>query len=726
VVGWQFFAAQVQGLQLDNHPAVRRPDMCARKRLIQNFALALPLCLLVSGSTGLVSAQNVWQKMKQEVLQQQCQQGLQKACQALAQLNQKQTQPTPPAPGQQPAQPSMSPSGRGSQLASRDRDEGGPVHPPSGTKVEETVLAPLSNGAQFFISPHGVHVATRENSGSRVVVYYDGVPGPKFDEILGGMTNSSVEAEIVFSPDGKRYAYCGRSGTEMVVMVDGNEFLRTSESNMGRFDSSSCKLGFTSNSKHVFLFSAAIRSMTRGDGRIRFIFDGKDVPGSASTSQGGSEDLRNVAFSPDGNHFALIVTDPADDSKWGLVVDGKMAPYRGGPVQWSADSQHLYTTIEHPGPTGYMEAMLDGKPFMRADHLRLFVAPAGNMTVAIVDGGIRTPSPTQFLVADGKKVPGSEIVHQRGAQIDQIAFSPDGKHYAARYKTTQNSQYLLVDGKRAQEYQTVDHILFTPDSSKLTYTAFANGKPYAIIGEAESEACLPEPTPPVIDSHGTLVVAPVGGRAGGICGLNGGEAPTMYLDGKTLRMPEGVQSATDLRFSPDGQHYAYRATFQGGGQRLVLDNVVQMNTNLGTPSTARFHYVFSPDSKHIAVDSAPPNPTGEFASGIFIDGKYTPVLANSSMHILQFTTDSKHIAWAQGVPSRNSMRIYIDGQAVAEPDTAIIPSSREAWWDMLPDGSLAVLAQDHNNLKRITITPSAESSLATLGGAGAMVAKSDR
>ena len=157
--------------------------------------------------------------------------------------------------------------------------------------------------------------------------------------------------------------------------------------------------------------------------------------------------------------------------------------------------------------------------------------------------------------------------------------------------------------------------------------------------------------------------------------------------------------------------------------RLVLDGVVQMNSNVATAN----HYVFSPDSKHIAVASAPPNPTGEPASGIFLDGTYSPILSNPGVHILEFTADSKHIAWAQGVPSCTCMRIYIDGKAVAQPDFAVIPSSREPWWDMLPDGSLAVLVQDQNNLKRITITPSADTSVATLGGnGGAMVATRDQ
>jgi hypothetical protein len=44
---------------------------------------------------------------------------------------------------------------------------------------------------------------------------------------------------------------------------------------------------------------------------------------------------------------------------------------------------------------------------------------------------------------------------------------------------------------------------------------------------------------------------------------------------------------------------------------------------------------------------------------------------------------------------------------------------------MTPDGSLLVLVQDENNLKRITITPSAETSAAALGGGGALLAKRD-
>lgn len=709
--------------------------MSSRKQPIQLFGLALFACLLSGALAEEAAAQSTWQKMKMNILQQQCQQGLQKACQGLADMKQKlsqQNSATQP-PVQQPGQAGLQPQNSGApQQVGHGGDQSGAIHPPNGTKVEETIMAPLSNGAKFFISPHGVHVATFENGGSRAVIYYDGVPGPKFDEILGGSSNLPGEIRVAFSPDGKRYAYCGRLGDEMVVMVDGKEFLRTSESRLGRFDGNSCQLGFTSNSQHVYISIDVQTSQSTGGSFTRFIFDGKAAPPSASGlgTNGVLATIRNVAFSPDGNHYAVVVTDPADEHKWALVVDGKVAPYLGGDPQWTADSQHLYTTTRMPAPGGrgmVTEVLLDGRLFLRADDLRLHVAPAGNMTVAEVDAGSSTPTPVEFLVVDGKKVPASEIVHQRGAQIDQITFSTDGKHYAARYTTTQNRQYLFVDGKRAQEYQSVDHILFTSDSSRVTYTAFSNGKPYAIIGDEESDACLPEPTPPVLDSHGALVIAPTGGRAGGICGLNGGEAPTMYLDGKMLRLPEGVRNATDLRFSPDGRHYAYRASFQGGGQRLVVDGVVQMNSNLGTPGMARTaHYVFSPDSQHVAVDSWSPTDTGQFASGLFLDGKYIQGVANPGMKRLEFTADSKHIVWAQGVQGRNGLRIFVDGKAVAEADQAVPTTSTEGWWDMASDGSLSVLAQDDKNLKRITITPSDETSVSTLGGGGAMLARQDR
>lgn len=690
---------------------------------LRNLSLIAAVAIFALTASIPANAQSAWTKMKIQVLQQACRGGDQNSCQQLAKLTQKASQTQPGTQGQpqgaQLGQPQSGLASGGQPQPGQFHDESGPIHPPHGTKVEETVMAPLAQGAKFFVSPHGVHIATLENSGSRAVMYYDGVPGPKFDEVIGGGTVTG-ELGVAFSPDGKRFAYCGLVGGQMAVMVDGKELQRSSESNLGQLNNNSCQLGFTSNSQHVFLRTQIATSQSTGGSFTRFFFDGKP----ASLPSAGQI---NPAFSPDGNHYAYVAVDPADQHKWGLVIDGKMAPYRGGDPQWSADSQHLYTTILMPAPGGrgeVMEAMLDGKTFIRADHIVLHVAPAGNLVVAEVNAASNMPQPLKFLVVDGKKVPGTEIVNQRGANIDQVTISPDGRHFAARFTSTQNRQYVFLDGKRGQEYQSVDHIAFTSDSSNVTYTAFANGKPYSIIGDQESDTCLAEQSGPVIDTHGALMIAPMGGRAGTICGNTGG-APTIYMDGKTLRFPNGALAGTDLRFSPDGQHYAYSAGFQGGGLRLIVDGAVQMNSNLGSAGHQRARFVFSPDSQHIAVDCLPPNPTGEYASGVCLDGKYIPGLANPGILRIEFTADSKHLAWAQPVTGRQGFRLFVDGRAVAEADEAMAATSREAWWDMAPDGSLSVLAQDENNLKRITITPSPETSLATLGGGGSMLARRD-
>ena len=130
-------------------------------------------------------------------------------------------------------------------------------------------MAPVESGSLFGVSPYGVHVATLSHSGSRMVMIYDGVAGPKFDQIFPQSTGMLV---VTFSPDGKRYAYCGRVGGEFIVMADGKEAARSSET-QGQFGitQASCAIGFTPGSRHVYYTS----NVTAGN---RFVYDGKASP----------------------------------------------------------------------------------------------------------------------------------------------------------------------------------------------------------------------------------------------------------------------------------------------------------------------------------------------------------------------------------------------------------------------------------------------------------------
>src|SRR6266568_4068398 len=124
---------------------------------------------------------------------------------------------------------------------------------------------------------------------------------------------------------------------------------------------------------------------------------------------------------------------------------------------------------------------------------------------------------TWFLSVNGKKVPGSDTV-ERGV-INKVVISPDGKHYAALSGDISNHQYVIVDGKRGQEYVSIDKLAFTPDSSTVVYTTYINGKNFIVVGDQEFGAPIGGVQPPVI--------APVGNRVAGFIRTNG--APTLLI-----------------------------------------------------------------------------------------------------------------------------------------------------------------------------------------------------
>src|ERR1035438_7504115 len=167
----------------------------------------------------------------------------------------------------------------------------GPFTPPAGTKIESVIVAPVEQGSQFGVSPHGVHVATLSHSGSRAVMIYDGVPGPKFDQIFG--QGATGVLGVIFSPDGKRYGYCGRLGSEFIVMADGKEVARSAETDQGGLiTANSCMIGFTPGSKHVYYISL-VRVGNSASVAARFVYDGQASPPGASAG------MRDFAFSPD-------------------------------------------------------------------------------------------------------------------------------------------------------------------------------------------------------------------------------------------------------------------------------------------------------------------------------------------------------------------------------------------------------------------------------------------
>jgi WD40 repeat protein len=596
------------------------------------------------------------------------------------------------------------PNGAAPANGSPAANPNGAFNPPPGTKIEPTLLAPREQGAQFAVSPRGVHMGTVSHSGSRWTVIYDGVPGPKFDQIF--QQGNSLTG-LIFSPDGSRYAYCGLQGNEAVVMVDGKELFRDSQTNaQSRIDANSCQqLSFTSNNKHVYFFSMSkYEGATDG---FRFVFDGKPDP------MGCNNDLRNFAFSPDGDHVAYVWSGCGRDTTQKLLIDGKPAPYLAGNPQWSADSQHLYTSATRPQQI--VEVLADGKPMIRANSVRLFIPPVGNMVVALATKNTGT-APTSSLVIGGKVVPGSEVTAPNvNFDISSFTFSADGKHYAIACKTANGRAYVFADGKKGLDYGRLDPfysygtrgatktIGFTAESGSPVFVGNSGDAQFVVVGDQESNQ---------MNHMGEVAISPVGNHvlAAGL--------KSMAVDGKVLAMPQSDRTFS-LVFSPDGAHYAYGVQSRSG-IIVYLDGTPQATLAGIEVNQSEGHYLtqtlvhFSPDSKHLAYFCRSADPAAGNNQGVCLDGKYLPIAYSGTLGNLTFSQDSNHLFW--NVWSAVKFRAYVDGKPVVESGSPATGGFDGVAFQADGSNGLLILAQDEAGFKRISVTPAADSSLSTMSG----------
>jgi hypothetical protein len=448
---------------------------------------------------------------------------------------------------------------------------------------------------------------------------------------------------------------------------------------------------FTSNSKHLYFPAASRYNSTLAS---RFVFDGQAGPQGAGDS----------SFSPDGEHYAYIWGDPANRGNVQnvkLIIDGKPAPYVAGNLQWSADSKHLYSIARG---SGAVDLLFDGKPIAHANDIRLFVPPTGDMTVAVITRV--QPPPAAWLLAVGNKpVPGSEVQAGTGG-IQNVTISRDGKHYAVQYENASHQKFVFWDGKKGQTYRNLiafkareehdtRYFDFTPDGRVIYLADDQSALQYLVIGDKESDQ-IRGATEVVVSATGHVMANSMSNATNG-AGIN--------LDGKYLQLPYAT-SAAFLGFSPDGNHYAFVLQARDSNQVVYLDGVAQPNT-VAIPNASNTAYVFSPDSKHLAYFYHAGNDLG-----ICVDGKCVAGGNTYNYYNLTFSADSNHLFWVRN--SAGHYRLFVDGKPVLEsgaPSFQTFP--KETWQTNGPSG-LLVLAHDNEGYKRIGITPSPESSLATI------------
>ncbi|HEU5217807.1 MAG TPA: hypothetical protein VFU23_04065 [Gemmatimonadales bacterium] len=568
------------------------------------------------------------------------------------------------------------------------------------TKVESQLLVTGETGMEFSVSPHGGHVAVVTQKGSRWVVIYDGTVGPLFDEI----PNSSYK--IIWSPDGSRWAYIGRIGREYTVMVDGKEQLKvpaTDETGIaGVLSKGGPTPTFTQDSKH-FVYGIQVVGPGPGGARfreIRVVYDGVVGP-----PNGGDGPI--VAYPVEGPHHAYLITaraqtalNPTGQDKQLLVVDGKVAPYVAGDLQYTADGTHLFSqrTVVIPGKGGVTELLVDGRPVMRAQAIRVFTAPAGNAFVAVVSQQPQPGVNNSFLVVGATRIPGTDC----GGGYASVTFSADGKHYAAPCQVGSGMVQMVIDGKMGREYRMINEFAFSPDGTHSMYKAFA-GKTFVVTGEAES------------DGYQAVDSLRFGGTHTGFLATKAsGSSPwEVVIDGKS--MPRSDATAASLfKLSPDGSHWAYITGF-GNAVGLALDGVDQpMATIRGFQRDwhgARF--VWSADSKHFATFGTSKSMPNYDDSGIFFDGKFLKLNVNYAFNPT-FTPDGKHFLFLTQDPGNSKESVYVDGKVVVQVDVNNSLADNPAAWEVGADGVLTLVAQDAGAIKRFRITPGTDTSIETL------------
>ena len=554
----------------------------------------------------------------------------------------------------------------------------------------------LGPDGQLFggsISPKGMHMAVMAAKGSRYQVIMDGAAGPKIDGLLlnasgapatftGIWGNSPIP--VLFSQDGSHWTYMAKQGDEYVVMLDGQELARGPISK----NSGGLNLTLSTNGQHVFWTEIDAKN------NYSIVVDGKHGPAMRSLPQ--------LYVSPDGSHYAYAYNDRGSENSWAFV-DGRQVNFFGDDLQYTARNM-LVSTM--PTKDGNVILSLNGKPEIKAAAFnQKWISDDGRQVALQI---VPQRGAEAFLSVNGKTVPGTQ-----GLTVEKVYFSRDGKHYAALCDTKTGARFMIIDGKKGDEYPTIAQQVgsqntmhwryvtwaancgyfndqeppipgFTPDSSKFVFVAGSNGRQFLVINEDESNPYGSTLNP---------VLSPVGNRVAAWA-VTPDFHQHVLLDGKDSSYPQDAR-ISDLTFSPQGTHYA----FVQQGSKLFVDNVAQPGHLQGT-------YVFSADDKHLAYLV-----TGD-ESGVMVDGKLLKVPGMVG-HIF-FSPDGNHICWvcSENIPfvlhidTKDNYELYVDGKAAMHyTDNAV--QNGEGFDSLRPefsaDGTMTFIARMDGNVRRFHV-----------------------
>jgi hypothetical protein len=597
-------------------------------------------------------------------------------------------------------------------------------------KVDEEIIGPAPDpDAKYVVSPNGCHLAIVGHKGSRTVVTVDGIAGPQIDEVITPVLSwidiryqdrVPVEEQgftspkpVTFSKDGNHYAYVARVKQEWVLIEDNKELLRMPSGGIvggtagvaGSAGNTDIRLQFGGDDgKHLYFAKSSYAG-------FELWMDGQKLPGYYFSGGGGSAGTVDPLISTDGSHIAYLATlgtRPGD--KQTVFFDGKDTGYYADNLQLSPDGLHVIGV----GKDGNAQMLVvDGKPLMKADAIiHVYVAPAGSHLAVVIQRRMDNGNIGQVLIVHGKPVPETLC-----DQIPFVTFSPDGLHVAALCSRS-GAQWMVVDGKKGQEYQMIDQSVstirgvtgptFSPDSTKLGYCAMMGQKKFIVINDEESDG---------YDNSATFKWT-ADGKHLICCGMRN-YSPVVTIDNKPQHVIKGANLDTFVS-TPDFSHYAYSSSNGRDSGEIVID---------GKDTGISGMFSYSPDFQHMVI-------VGYHAqdgkNGIFLDGKFVaPNL--QAIPICAFSADSQHLSWMSIEPNTGPDRdkdafmavVYCDGkpighcqrsgpaQSIQFPMGFVQTVKSKPSWHSNTDGSFTLIIPTEDGIKRDKITAS-DTTLATL------------
>jgi hypothetical protein len=334
--------------------------------------------------------------------------------------------------------------------------------------IRNMVIA--SNGRVAYTTAGRVNGATAMQVGSSGLYVDDQELGPvqqPFAVVDSSGRGSAVQPYVLFSPDGKRFAYTKQVAGGFAAVVDGK---------VGRAYDGIGVFQFSPDSKHYFYV---------GNRNSAFlVYDGEEMPGEDSNG------VSNFVFSQNGGRYAYLAKSAQAGTR--VIVDGKASPpFKGGLVaqsmSFSQDGKHYAyaTTVGYPPSQIVRDGVAANVPSLVGFTTR--TGPPHIDFPPLIFSGDGTRLAWGWPKSDGVSkdvisIDGQEIIHGYST-YEFPEFSPDSKHFAIMIWNA-NKYSLAVDGKIGPAYddflEVNRNVARFLDSHTFRFLGVKNGSVYRV------------------------------------------------------------------------------------------------------------------------------------------------------------------------------------------------------------------------------------------------------